>query len=233
MTTDASDSFLNHFEIEDPYALPARGRISAPPTVPTGDDTQIRDSASISNRNSPHMQDTGELGATTRDRSDLTSTNLTANTYGIQDFGSRTSQTLPMPRDIPVVTSSANSILHKQVSWLSTGQDFPQIETLMDWQTVNFFLSLYIKHQHHLMPLVHKPTFAQDVLARRDRQDEVFRALILSLGTLADFLVTEALCLISGLLSVKSGLCHLPVTKSRDEWGIYSSRTREVRDDES
>jgi hypothetical protein len=32
------------------------------------------------------------------------------------------------------------------------------------------------------MPLVHKPTFAQDVLSRKDRHDEVFRALLLSLG---------------------------------------------------
>lgn len=182
MTTDASDRFLNHLEIEEPCSLPARGRISVPPTVPTGDDAQLRESASISTRNSYHMQDTGELGVTTRGRSDLTSSGLTANTYGIQDFDSRTSQTLAMPRDIPVAKSSANSILHKQAAWLTTGQDSPQIERLMDWQTINFFLSLYIKHQHHLMPLVHKPTFAQDVLARRDRQDEVFRALILSLG---------------------------------------------------
>jgi hypothetical protein len=66
--------------------------------------------------------------------------------------------------------------------WPDSQQAFPQIETVLKWPVVIFFLALYTKHQHHLMPLVHKPTFAQDVLSRKDRHDEVFRAVLLSLG---------------------------------------------------
>jgi hypothetical protein len=36
--------------------------------------------------------------------------------------------------------------------------------------------------QHGLMPLVHKPSFALDVLQRRDTGDEVFRGLLCSIG---------------------------------------------------
>lgn len=77
----------------------------------------------------------------------------------------------------PVVLSD-----HSRACWPDSQQAFPQIEAVLKWPVVIFFLALYTKHQHHLMPLVHKPTFAQDVLSRKDRHDEVFRALLLSLG---------------------------------------------------
>ena len=65
----------------------------------------------------------------------------------------------------------------------ATRPDIPQIESVAPWQDICFFLSLHMKHQHGLMPLVHKPTFAQDVLQRRDLGDEVFRGLLCSIGT--------------------------------------------------
>lgn len=64
----------------------------------------------------------------------------------------------------------------------ATRSDIPQIESVAPWQDICFFLSLHMKHQHGLMPLVHKPTFAQDVLQRRDVGDEVFRGLLCSIG---------------------------------------------------
>jgi hypothetical protein len=57
-----------------------------------------------------------------------------------------------------------------------------QIESLMSWDDISFFLSLFINHQHILVPLVHKPSFAQDVLMRRDRTDITFRCLLISMG---------------------------------------------------
>jgi len=56
------------------------------------------------------------------------------------------------------------------------------IEDVATWDTVGQFLSLYLRHQHVLVPLVHKPTFAQDVLHRRDRHDEAFRGVLFSMG---------------------------------------------------
>lgn len=56
-----------------------------------------------------------------------------------------------------------------------------QIEDLAAWEDVRVFLNLYMEKQHVLVPLVHKPTFAQDVLKRRDKGDEVFRGLLCSL----------------------------------------------------
>lgn len=58
----------------------------------------------------------------------------------------------------------------------------PQIDEIAPWSDICFFISLHMRHQHSLVPLVHKPTFAQDVLQRRDQRDEVFRGLLCSLG---------------------------------------------------
>lgn len=57
------------------------------------------------------------------------------------------------------------------------------IEQIASWADIGFFLSLHLRFQHALVPLVHKPTFAQDILNRRDENDEAFRALLLSIGT--------------------------------------------------
>ena len=57
-----------------------------------------------------------------------------------------------------------------------------QIELVTTWVNIEFFIGLYLKHQHALVPLVHKPTFRADLLERRDRADPEFRALLLSLG---------------------------------------------------
>ncbi|KAL7418286.1 hypothetical protein Q5752_006742 [Cryptotrichosporon argae] len=52
------------------------------------------------------------------------------------------------------------------------------------WGDVSFFVSLFIKHQHALVPLVHRPTFAGDMLHRRDERDNAFRGLLASIGTI-------------------------------------------------
>lgn len=66
----------------------------------------------------------------------------------------------------------------------ATPHDIPQIEAVAAWSDICFFVSLHMRHQHGLMPLVHKPTFAQDVLQRRDVADETFRGLLCSIGEL-------------------------------------------------
>lgn len=57
-----------------------------------------------------------------------------------------------------------------------------EIEDVTDWSTVTFFTSLYLKYNHALSPIVHKPTFAHDLATRRDKTDRQFRSLLLGLG---------------------------------------------------
>ncbi|KAK1921136.1 hypothetical protein DB88DRAFT_499777 [Papiliotrema laurentii] len=63
------------------------------------------------------------------------------------------------------------------------GGPMPQVEAIGTWSEFCFFVSLYMRHQHALVPLVHKPTFAMDVLHRRDQRDEAFRGLLFSIVT--------------------------------------------------
>lgn len=58
----------------------------------------------------------------------------------------------------------------------------PQIEDVASWSTISFFISLHLRYQHPIMPIIHKPTFNNDLALRLDRQDEQFRAFLLSLG---------------------------------------------------
>ena len=62
--------------------------------------------------------------------------------------------------------------------------DHPQIEAFAPWNVIWPILSLHIRNQHILVPIVHRPSFAQDLLNRRDIQDEPFRGLLLSMGEL-------------------------------------------------
>ncbi len=57
-----------------------------------------------------------------------------------------------------------------------------QIEAVASWATIGFFLSLYLKYMHSLIPLVHKPTFTKLLAMRVDKGDPQFRAFLLGLG---------------------------------------------------
>ena len=57
-----------------------------------------------------------------------------------------------------------------------------QVESIGSWAEFCFFFSLFMRHQHALVPLIHKPSFAIDALNRRDKTDESFRGLSCSIG---------------------------------------------------
>ena len=74
-----------------------------------------------------------------------------------------------------------------------------KLDQFASWEDIGFFLSLHIKRQHVLVPLIHKPSFASDVLHRRDQLDEAFRGLLLSIGEhrgedVADAEVSYVIC---------------------------------------
>lgn len=56
-----------------------------------------------------------------------------------------------------------------------------QLEDVTTWSTLGFFTSLYLRHLHALLPLVHKPTFTLALAMRLDQRDIQFRAFLFSL----------------------------------------------------
>ncbi|BEI94878.1 uncharacterized protein CcaverHIS019_0704590 [Cutaneotrichosporon cavernicola] len=60
----------------------------------------------------------------------------------------------------------------------------PQLEDVASWANISHFISLYLQHQWPLLPLVHRPTFSENLATRLDLRDTDFRALLLSIVAL-------------------------------------------------
>lgn len=58
----------------------------------------------------------------------------------------------------------------------------PQLEDVTSWANISHFISLFLQYLYPLLPLVHRPTFAEHLATRRDKKDMDFRALLLSIG---------------------------------------------------
>jgi hypothetical protein len=84
-----------------------------------------------------------------------------------------------------VASHSLHSLLNNPippiVSPSSVHHHPPQIEDITSFTNIFFFISLYLRHLHSHTPVVHKPTFTQQLAMRVDQRDEEFRALLLSL----------------------------------------------------
>ncbi|WWC65478.1 uncharacterized protein I303_108096 [Kwoniella dejecticola CBS 10117] len=57
----------------------------------------------------------------------------------------------------------------------------PQVEDLTNWTNITHFIALFLKYLYPLLPLIHKPTFSEQLATRRDLIDTDFRALLLSI----------------------------------------------------
>ncbi|KAK4687599.1 hypothetical protein P7C73_g2514, partial [Tremellales sp. Uapishka_1] len=57
----------------------------------------------------------------------------------------------------------------------------PQLESAASWASISHFVSLYLQYLYPLLPLVHKPTFTENLATRRDVRDSDFRSLLLSI----------------------------------------------------
>jgi hypothetical protein len=57
-----------------------------------------------------------------------------------------------------------------------------QVEDITRWSTALTFLNLYHEHLYPLLPIIHWPTYSQDLVSRRDRHDETFRIFLMSLS---------------------------------------------------
>lgn len=58
----------------------------------------------------------------------------------------------------------------------------PQLEDVTSWANISHYISLFLQYLYPLLPLVHRPTFAEHLATRRDLRDTDFRALLLSIG---------------------------------------------------
>lgn len=71
-----------------------------------------------------------------------------------------------------VVGRRSNSVVRRE----------PQLEDVTSWANISHFISLFLQYLYPLLPLVHRPTFAEHLATRRDIRDSDFRALLLSIG---------------------------------------------------
>ncbi|OXC67411.1 hypothetical protein AYX13_04132 [Cryptococcus neoformans] len=83
----------------------------------------------------------------------------------------------PQPRS----NSPSETAILASLKATNEPESFMPIDVIAPWSDVCFFLSLHMRHQHVLVPIVHKSSFASDLLHRRDQRDETFRGLLASI----------------------------------------------------
>jgi hypothetical protein len=76
-------------------------------------------------------------------------------------------------------SSTASSIPRPRIR--DSDRDF-QIEDIVPWHTISFFITIYLGYSHSLFPMVHRPSFSQKLALRVDKRDKDFRALVLGIG---------------------------------------------------
>jgi hypothetical protein len=81
-------------------------------------------------------------------------------------------------------TSSAQDALSSFPMQIPKSGGERQLEDVTTWANISHFISLYLQHLYPLLPLVHRPKFAEHMAMRRDLRDPDFRALLLSIGEL-------------------------------------------------
>ena len=100
-------------------------------------------------------------------------------------------------------TSATSAMTFMQASKVVAKRE-PQLEDVTTWANISHFISLFLQYLYPLLPLVHRPTFAEHLATRRDLRDSDFRALLLSIGGFRpSFAQSE---------TVPSGLCHFSHT---------------------
>jgi hypothetical protein len=75
---------------------------------------------------------------------------------------------------------------------LPSGSAEWQMEDVAPWNTISFFITIYMTYSHSLFPLVHRPSFSQSLALRRDKTDKEFRAFVLGIGRLPSHLIHQA-----------------------------------------
>ncbi|ORX39389.1 fungal-specific transcription factor domain-domain-containing protein [Kockovaella imperatae] len=86
---------------------------------------------------------------------------------------------LESPENLAASTSSSGQLMGPRALLASRRE--PQLEDVASWANISHFISLFLQYLYPLLPLVHRPTFAENLATRRDLKDTDFRALLLSI----------------------------------------------------
>ena len=85
------------------------------------------------------------------------------------------------PENLVASGSSSTIAAPAGVNLLNVIRREPQLEDVTSWANISHFISLFLQYLYPLLPLVHRPTFAEHLATRRDLRDTDFRALLLSI----------------------------------------------------
>nr|XP_018263979.1 uncharacterized protein I303_03857 [Kwoniella dejecticola CBS 10117]OBR86137.1 hypothetical protein I303_03857 [Kwoniella dejecticola CBS 10117] len=115
--------------------------------------------------------------------SDTNNQNQSAsNVPPIETPSSATFPLLPATQPLPLDESPSEAAVLASLKLTAEPGSFMPIDVVAPWSDISFFISLHMIHQHSLVPIVHRPTFANDLLHRRDQRDETFRGFLASIG---------------------------------------------------
>lgn len=93
----------------------------------------------------------------------------------------------------------------------------PQLEDVTSWANISHYISLFLQYLYPLLPLVHRPTFAEHLATRRDLRDTDFRALLLSIGMSFAIIRSAHVCLDADYQLVTYVISQLPTSRLVNE----------------
>lgn len=100
---------------------------------------------------------------------------------GTTQFGNEQAQLLSLESPENLAGSAAGSTASATAGQRPVRDRSPQIEDVTSWANISHYISLYLAYLWPLLPLVHRPTFAENLVSRLDLRDTDFRALLLSI----------------------------------------------------
>lgn len=99
---------------------------------------------------------------------------------GATQFPSEQAQLLSLesPENLLGTSTSGVSLAALQAA---AARKEPRLEDVTSWANISHYISLYLQYLYPILPLVHRPTFAENLATRLDLRDTDFRALLLSI----------------------------------------------------
>lgn len=116
----------------------------------------------------------------------------TANHDTVESLGS--SSQVPLPHQSTSGTEQLRSgPVHAALDHSSRRSEYARYEAIaitsgmalddvVPWTAISDVIAIYLCSSHSLFPLVHKPTFSQQLAMRKDRTDRSFAAVVLGIG---------------------------------------------------
>lgn len=102
--------------------------------------------------------------------------------FGTMDFGGFDTFSGPGTAQFPSEQAQLLSLESPEVATQApVARREPMLEDVTSWANISHYISLYLQYLWPLLPLVHRPTFAENLATRLDLRDTDFRALLLNM----------------------------------------------------